>query len=83
MQTAVEPREAPARQGSVVITLPDGSTRRFDHPPTGREVALAIGRRLAEAAVAGGGGGAAGDHDPPIERDARVRNQRAEDPQAL
>ncbi|MCX8100286.1 MAG: TGS domain-containing protein, partial [Geminicoccaceae bacterium] len=83
MQTAVEPREAPARQGSVVITLPDGSTRRFDHPPTGREVALAIGRRLAEAAVAVEVDGEVRDLDRPIERDARVRILRAEDPEAL
>jgi threonyl-tRNA synthetase len=83
MHSAVEPREAASRPAGVVITLPDGATRRFDHPPTGREVAAAIGRRLAEAALAVEVEGEVRDLDRPIERDARVRILRAEDSEAL
>jgi threonyl-tRNA synthetase len=36
-----------------VVTLPDGSQRRFDHPVTVEEVAAAIGPGLAKAALAG------------------------------
>ncbi len=36
-----------------VVTLPDGSTRSFDHPVTVAEVAAAIGPGLARAALAG------------------------------
>jgi threonyl-tRNA synthetase len=35
-----------------VVTLPDGSTRRFDHPVTVAEVAAGIGAGLAKAALA-------------------------------
>ena len=83
MHSAVEPREIASRPAGVVITLPDGATRRFDHPPTGREVAAAIGRRLAEAALAVEVDGELRDLDRPIEHDARVRILRAEDAEAL
>ena len=36
-----------------VITLPDGSTKTFDHPVTVAEVAKSIGPGLAKAAIAG------------------------------
>src|SRR5947207_14718009 len=36
-----------------VVTLPDGSQRRFDHPVTVDEVAAAIGPGLRKAALAG------------------------------
>ncbi|MCL6609498.1 MAG: threonine--tRNA ligase [Geminicoccaceae bacterium] len=83
MSSAAEPRAIEARPGGVTVTLPDGSTRRFERPPTGREVAEAIGRRLAQAAVAVEVDGEVRDLDRPIERDARVRILRAEDPEAL
>ena len=35
------------------ITLPDGSRKRFDDPPSVLEVALSIGPGLAKAALAG------------------------------
>ena len=35
------------------ITLPDGSTRQFDHPVTVGEVAASIGAGLAKASLAG------------------------------
>ncbi len=83
MHSAVEPREIASRPAGVVITLPDGATRRFDHPPSGREVAAAIGCRLAEAALAVEVDGELRDLDRPIEHDARVRILRAEDAEAL
>ncbi len=45
---------APAQQSSSMVTihLPDGSTREFDHSPTGLEVAADIGAGLAKAAIA-------------------------------
>ena len=36
-----------------VVTLPDGSQRRFDHPVTVDEVAASIGPGLRKAALAG------------------------------
>ncbi|PZS22981.1 MAG: threonine--tRNA ligase [Acidimicrobiales bacterium] len=36
----------------MTVTLPDGSTRQLDHGATGAELAAAIGKRLAKAAVA-------------------------------
>ena len=36
----------------VTVHLPDGSTRQFDHAPTGAEVAADIGAGLAKAAIA-------------------------------
>jgi len=36
----------------ITVTLPDGSTRQLDHGATGAELAAAIGKRLAKAAVA-------------------------------
>ena len=36
-----------------VVTLPDGSQRRFDHPVSVHDVAVDIGAGLAKAALAG------------------------------
>ena len=36
-----------------VVTLPDGTERRFDHPVTVDEVAAGIGAGLRKAALAG------------------------------
>ncbi len=44
------PSQVPNSQ--VTIHLPDGSTKTFDHNPTGAEVALSIGEGLAKAAIA-------------------------------
>src|SRR5271156_462011 len=43
--------DAPIRQ-PVAVTLPDGSKRSFPVPPTGAELAAAIGPGLAKAAIA-------------------------------
>ena len=36
----------------ITITLPDGSIKEFDHPPTGLDVALGISEGLARNCVA-------------------------------
>ncbi len=82
MQTAVELCEPPARPGRVVITLPDGATLTFDHPPTGTEIARALGPGLAREAVAVVVDGEIRDLDRPIEKDAKVRILRVGDPEA-
>ncbi len=66
MATATQP------QPRVVVTLPDGSRRPFDAPPTGGEVAASIGTGLARAAVAVKVDGELRDLARPIERDAAV-----------
>jgi threonyl-tRNA synthetase len=55
-----------------VITLPDGSTRKFDHPVTLLEVAESIGAGLAKAALAGRVDGRLVDLSHLIENDASV-----------
>ncbi|WP_455385575.1 threonine--tRNA ligase [Acidihalobacter prosperus] len=55
-----------------VITLPDGSERRFDHPVTVGEVAADIGAGLAKAALAGRVDDRLVDLSHTIESDARV-----------
>ena len=67
----------------VSITLPDGSTRTFEHPVTGLELAAAIGPGLAKAALAVRVDGELHDLARPIERDARVEVVTAKDPAAL
>ena len=56
----------------VVVTLPDGSRRSFDVPPTGADVAASIGPGLAKAAIAVKVDGEVRDLARPIERDAAV-----------
>jgi threonyl-tRNA synthetase len=67
----------------VSITLPDGSTRTFEHPVTGLELAAAIGPGLAKAALAVRVDAELRDLARPIERDARVEVVTAKDPEAL
>ncbi len=56
----------------VTITLPDGSTRSFDGPVTGAEIAADIGPGLARAAIAVAIGGAVKDLATRIDADAEV-----------
>jgi threonyl-tRNA synthetase len=65
-----------------VITLPDGSTRAFDRPVTGAEIAAAIGAGLARAALAITVDGEARDLATTIDRDARVAIVTAKSPEA-
>ncbi len=54
------------------ITLPDGSSRSYDGPVTGAEIAASIGPGLAKAALAIKADGELRDLARPIERDAAV-----------
>ncbi len=66
-----------------VITLPDGSVRRFDGPVTGTEIAAAIGPGLARAALAMRVDGKLMDLSAVLDRDASVRFVTRKDPEAL
>jgi threonyl-tRNA synthetase len=66
-----------------VITLPDGSQRRFDAPVTVAEVAADIGPGLAKAALAGRVGGRLVDTAHRIEGDAELAIITAKDPEGL
>src|SRR3546814_4787938 len=59
-------------ENQLTITLPDGSTRAFEGPVTGAEVAAAIGPGLATAALAVKVDGQLRDLKRPIARDAAV-----------
>jgi threonyl-tRNA synthetase len=67
----------------VVITLPDGSQRRFDAPPTVAEVAASIGAGLAKAAIAGMVDGRLVDTSHRIESDATLAIVTERDPEGL
>ena len=67
MATVTQPE--PAR---VTVTLPDGSRRPFDAPPTGAEIAASIGPGLAKAAIAVKVDGEVRDLARPIDSDAAV-----------
>ncbi|MSO91937.1 MAG: threonine--tRNA ligase [Rhodospirillales bacterium] len=56
----------------VQITLPDGSVRPFERPPSGAEIAAAIGPGLAKAALAIRVDGKIKDLATVIERDAKI-----------
>jgi threonyl-tRNA synthetase len=66
-----------------VITLPDGSQRRFDHPVTVDEVAAAIGPGLRKAALAGRVNGRLVDTSHVIADDAAVAVVTDKDPEGL
>ena len=67
------------------VILPDGSTLRFEHPPTVLEVAQRIGPSLAKQAVAAEVDGRVVDlaHLLPGEGEVRVRILTSRDPEAL
>jgi len=56
----------------LVVTLPDGSERRFDHPLTAHEIAVSISAGLARAAVAAKVDGRLVDTSMLIKHDALV-----------
>jgi threonyl-tRNA synthetase len=66
-----------------VITLPDGSEKRFDHPVSVAEVAAAIGPGLAKAALAGKVDGVLVDTSTRLDRDARLSIVTDRDPEGL
>ena len=65
------------------ITLPDGSRRYFDQPPSVADVAADIGRGLARAALAGRVDGRLVDTDFRIEKDAELAIVTARDAEGL
>src|SRR5690606_33611171 len=67
----------------VVITLPDGSQRRFDAPVTVAEVAAPIGAGLAKAAIAGKVDGRLVDTSYTIAADATLAIVTDRDPEGL
>jgi threonyl-tRNA synthetase len=66
-----------------VITLPDGSQRRFERPVSVLEVAVDIGPGLAKAALAGKIDGVLVDASHRIEQDAQLAIITAKDAEAL
>ena len=66
-----------------VVTLPDGSQRRFDHPVTVDEVAAAIGPGLRKAALAGRVNGKLVDTSHVIADDASFAVVTDRDPEGL
>jgi threonyl-tRNA synthetase len=66
-----------------VVTLPDGSTRRFDHPVTVDEVAGSIGPGLRKAALAGRVNGQLVDTSHAITADANLTIVTDKDPEGL
>ncbi len=66
-----------------VVTLPNGTTKKFDGPVTIADVAAAIGPGLAKAAVAGVVDGESLDMAMPIEKDADLRLITAKDEEGV
>ena len=66
-----------------VLTLPDGSQRRFEQPVTVAELAAQIGPGLAKAALAGRVDGRLVDTSYRLEQDAAVSIVTDKDPAAL
>ena len=67
----------------IQITLPDGSQRGYDHAPSVREVAAAIGPGLAKAALAARVDGKLVDLGRVIEHDAKLEIITEKSPEAL
>lgn len=65
------------------ITLPDGSVKTFDSPPTGTDIAMGISEGLARNCVAMEIDGRLVDLNTPVAADAAVRLITTQDPQAL
>jgi threonyl-tRNA synthetase len=66
-----------------IITLPDGSQKKFDAPITVAQVAASIGSGLAKAALAGSVNGKIVDTFYSIDSDAEVRIITDRDPEGL
>src|SRR3984957_12388329 len=65
------------------ITLPDGSQKHFENPPTVQDVAASIGAGLAKAALAGKVDGNLVDTSFKIDRDAKIEIVTEKSPDAL
>ena len=77
------PAHLPYNRRMPEITLPDGSRRSYDEPPSVADVAADIGPGLARAALAGRVSGALVDTDFRIENDADVAIVTARDADGL
>jgi threonyl-tRNA synthetase len=66
-----------------VITLPDGSQKRFDHAVSVAEIAAGIGPGLAKAALAGKVDGVLVDTASLVDHDARLSIVTDRDPEGL
>ena len=66
-----------------VITLPDGSQKKFDAPVTVAEIAASIGSGLAKAALAGEVNGKLVDTFYSVDADAKIRIITDRDPEGL
>jgi len=66
-----------------VITLPDGSQKRFDRAVSVAEIAASIGPGLFKAALAGKVDGVLVDTSVLVERDARISIVTEKDPEAI
>src|SRR5580658_7666507 len=66
-----------------VITLPDGSQKKFDAAVTVAQIAASIGSGLAKAAIAGKVDGKLVDTFYPIDKDADIRIVTDKDPEGL
>jgi threonyl-tRNA synthetase len=67
----------------ISVTLPDGSRRQFERPPSGAELAAAIGPGLAKAALAVKIDGQLKDLQSVIGHDAKIEIVTREHPDAL
>ncbi len=67
----------------ISITLPDGNIKRFDHAPTGLDLARGISEGLSRSCVAMEVDHRVVDLNAPIDRDATVRLVTTRDPAAL
>ncbi len=67
----------------ITITLPDGSQKTFDQPPSIADVAASIGAGLAKAALGGKIDGQLVDTSRVIDHDARVEIVTEKSPEAL
>ncbi len=67
----------------ITITLPDGSIKQFDQPPTGMDVAMGISEGLARNCVAMTVDDQLLDLNRAIEKDAEVKLLTTKDPEAL
>ncbi|RJQ76699.1 MAG: threonine--tRNA ligase [Desulfobacteraceae bacterium] len=65
------------------ITLPDGSTKQFDHPPTGLDVARSISEGFARSCVGMQLDGLQKDLNSTIDRDCRLRLITMKDTEGL
>ena len=78
-----EAQKAAINSSSIVITLPDGSTRTYDSGTTGMQIAESIAKSLAKASIAIKINGVLSDLSLPITADSSIALVKRDDPEAL